>query len=75
MKKCKVIKKIIYKELNPSERVYKQLPNGQVVADIYRAVYQDSKKECRNMTKKQVKEHLKRTSKRKEVKSEQGQTD
>jgi hypothetical protein len=60
MKKCKVIKKAIYKDINPRERAYKQLPNGQVVADIYRAVYQDSKKECKNMTKKEVKEHLKR---------------
>ena len=58
MKKCKVIRKLVYKSDNPIERSYSQLENGQVVADIQRSVYQECKKECKNMTKKQVREYL-----------------
>jgi hypothetical protein len=60
VKKSKIIKKIIYKSDNPRERTYTQLKNGQVIADLQRTVYQQTKKECKNMTRKQVKEHLSR---------------
>jgi hypothetical protein len=59
MKKCKLIKKIIYKTDDPKKREYNQLSNGQVIADIQRSVYQSCKKECKNKTKKQTKEFLK----------------
>lgn len=58
MKKCKLIKKIVYKTDDPKVREYKQLSNGQVVADIQRSVYQETKKACKNMSKKQVLEYL-----------------
>lgn len=54
MKNVKYLKKKIYKDIDPKERAYKMLPNGQVVADIYRSVYQESKKICKNMSKKEI---------------------
>lgn len=49
---------MIYKTDNPKDRQYRQLANGQVVADIQRTVYQECKKECKGMSKKQIKEYL-----------------
>lgn len=62
MKNKKLIKKIVYNGINPRERQYHQMDKtGQIVADVYRAVYQDMKKQCKGMTKTQIKEHLKRS--------------
>ena len=62
-KNKKLIKKIVYKGVNPRERQYTTLEKtGQIVSDVYRNVYQDMKKECKGMSKAQIKEHLKRSA-------------
>jgi len=59
-KKVKLMKKLIYRTDSPREREYKQLSNGQVVSDLQRTVYQESKKQCKDMSKKEVREYLKK---------------
>jgi alanine dehydrogenase len=58
-RKAKLIKKAVYKTQEPRKREYKQLQNGQILSDLHRSVYQEMKKECRNMTRKEVKANLK----------------
>ena len=58
-RKAKQIRKAVYRKEDPKKREYKQLDNGQVIADLHRGVYQEMKKECRHMTKSEVKSHLK----------------
>jgi len=58
-KKSKLIHKLIYRgEKERLEKTYKTLEGGQVMSSVYRCVYQDAKKECRDMTMGQIKEHL-----------------
>ena len=56
----KLIKKLVYQKIDPSERQYHTDDKGTITADIYRGTYQHSKKECKGMSKAQIKEHLKR---------------
>ena len=59
----KLIKKIVYKGVNPRERQYHTIEGtGQIVSDVFRSVYQEMKKECKGMSKGQIKEHLKRSA-------------
>lgn len=60
MKKSKIqlFKKKIYKNEDPRQRTYNISNTGQVTSDLSRQVYQDLKKECRNMTKKEIKLYL-----------------
>ena len=60
-KKLKLIKKAVYKGGDTKVVEYKTTDKGQIVADIQRSVYQVLKRECRNMNKKQIAEHIKRS--------------
>ena len=56
--KAKLIRKMVYKNADSKEREYTQLQNNQVISDLHRSVYRDMKKECRNMTKSEIRTHL-----------------
>lgn len=60
-KNKKLIKKLVYQSINPKERQYHTDDKGTITADIYRGTYQTSKKECKGMSKSQIREHLKRS--------------
>ncbi len=63
--KARLIRKAVYRGTdNYRTRTYKQLDNGQVVADIQRSVYQLLKKECQYMTHVEIKKYLKAQSQR-----------
>jgi len=57
-KRVKLIKKGVYRKDDPRVREYKQLPNGQVISDVQRTVYQEQKKECKGKSRKDIREHL-----------------
>ena len=59
-KNVKLIKKLVYQKIDPSERQYHTDDKGTITADIYRGTYQHSKKECKGMSKAQIKKHLER---------------
>ena len=60
VKNKKLIKKLVYQKIDPKERQYHTDDKGTITADIYRGTYQHSKKECKGMSKAQIKKHLER---------------
>jgi hypothetical protein len=58
-KRAKLIRKTVYNHEDFRARRYRQLDNGQVVnSDVFRASYQEIKKEVKGKSLKEIASHL-----------------